>query len=108
MGSHLRRDIKILGMFHLLLRNALEVEKGFGMRQASQHSVEEWRRGCEDNLVSRCHYSDATIVVADQLHVGESLVFLELTESHFGILLKVIVGKAEDGIVHIEAGCGVV
>ena len=95
-------------MFHLLLRNALEVEKGFGMRQASQHSVEEWRRGCEDHLVSRCHYSDATIVVADQLHVGESLVFLELTESHFGILFKVIVGKAEDRIVHIEAGCGVV
>ena len=95
-------------MFHLLLRNALEVEKGFGMRQASQHAVEEWRRGGEDDLVSRGHCSDATIVVADQLHVGESLVFPELTESHFGILLEVIVGKAEDGIVHIEAGCGVV
>ena len=78
------------------------------MSSASQQAVEEWRRGCEDHLVSRDHYSDTAFVVAGQLHVRESLVFPELTKSHFRILFKVIVSKTEDGIVHNEAGCGVV
>ena len=38
------RDIEILGKFHLHLRNAFEVEKGFGMSKASQHAVEEWEK----------------------------------------------------------------
>ena len=58
--------------------------------------------------MNRGHYSDATVVVADQLHVGEILVISELTESHFGILFRVIVSKMEFGVVHIEAVCGVV
>ena len=98
------RDIEILGKFHLHLRNAFEVEKGFGMSKASQHAVEEWEKKlwgspCEPRSLQN---SDATVVVADQLQVGESLVFSVLTECHFCILFQVIVSKTEDWVVHIE------
>ena len=73
------------------------------MSSASQQAVEEWRRGCEDHLVRRAHYSHAAVVIADQLHIGKRWVFSELTKSHFGILFKAIVSKMEYSAVHIEA-----
>ena len=89
------------------MRNALEVEKRFGMIKASQHAVEEWRRGSEDHLVSRGHHSNTRIVVTDQLHVRECLIFSKLTEGNFGIVFKAVVGKVEGGVVHVVAGCHV-
>ena len=75
------------------------------MSKASKHTVKEWRRGCEDHFVGRSHHSNTKVVVTDQLHVRESLIFSELSEGNFGIVFKAVVGKVKGCIVHVVAGC---